>query len=254
MGIEELLKLTGTGVSAMSPIGAISGGIQALSGLVGNIQSKKLYKEAEQALNRAQASRPAFQIAPEVKQQLAMQQAQYNAEDEAVKQARAGLEQSNANTIANAQSLGGSGAQALGAVADANLLNQQNIAKLAAQQFQNKEVKGQALANAQNTMGQQRAMQFQDALNANQERQSFALGKMQAQRENINQSNKNIFAGLPGAIGGLGMAYKGLKGLKGTGNSDLPMANQQSFFKKGGTQSQWDALNNPGLMGVFKYT
>ena len=52
MGIEELLKLANTGSSALSPIGAVTGGIQALSGLVSNIQSKKLYREAEQALNR----------------------------------------------------------------------------------------------------------------------------------------------------------------------------------------------------------
>lgn len=210
MSIEELLKLAGGAGAELTPAGAIAGGIQGIAGLVGNIQAKKRYNQAEQAFKQAQASRPGFQIAPEIKQQLAMEQAQYNAEDEAIKQARAGMEQSNANTIFNAQDLGGSGAQALGAIASANLENQQNIAKLAAQQAQNKMMKGQSLAQAQGNMAQQRALQFQDALNANQERQAFNLGQMQAQRENINQSNKNIFAGLPAAIGGIGMGIGAL--------------------------------------------
>lgn len=254
MGVEELLKLANTGSSVLSPIGAVTGGIQALSGLVGNIQSKKLYREAEQALNRAQAARPAFQIAPEVKQQLAMQQAQYNAEDESIKQAKAAQDQALTNYMGTAQRNASSGAQALATAGEIAGNTQQNAARLAGQQFQNQLQKGQMLGQAQGAMAQQRALQFQDALMANQEKQSFELGKMQAQRANINESNKNIFAGLPGAIGGLGMAYKGLKGLKGTsGGSDLPMADYGTFSSKGGTQSQWNALNNPGLMGAFKY-
>jgi hypothetical protein len=208
MELDDLIKsLTGAGTSALTPIGAISSGIQGLAGIVGNIQAKKRYNKAEEAFKLAQGGRPSFQISPEIKQQLAMEQAQYNAEDEAVKQARAGMEQSNANTIFNAQDLGGSGAQALGAIAGANLENQQNIARLAAQQAQNKMMKGQSLAGAQGAMAQQRAMQFQDALSANQERQAFNLGQMQAERSNINQSNKNIFNAIPGMVGGLGMAY-----------------------------------------------
>lgn len=250
MELDELLKLAGTTGSKLTPLGAVTGGFQALSGLVGNIQSKKLYREAEQAFNRAQASRPAFQISPETKQQLAMEQAQYNAEDESIKQARAAQDQALANYLGSAQRNASSGGQALATAGEVAGLGMQNAARLGTQQFQNKMQKGQSLAAAQNAMSQQRALQFQDALNANQERQSYALGKMQAQRENINQSNKNIFAGLPGAIGGLGMAYKGLKKV----SSDLPMADEDTFYQRGGTPSQWNALNNPGLMGVFKYT
>lgn len=254
MGIEELLKLANTGSSALTPIGAVTGGIQALSGLVGNIQSKKLYREAEQALNRAQAARPAFQISPEIKQRLAMEQAQYNAEDEAIKQAKADIEQQGANYLNTAEKGASSGSQLLATAGEMSNNQMRNTARLAGQQFQNKLQKGQTLGQAQDAMAQQRAMQFQDALMANQEKQAFELGKMQAQRANINESNKNIFAGLPGAIGGLGMAYKGLKGLGGTsGGSDLPMATYGGFMGKGGTQSQWNALNSPGLMGAFKY-
>jgi hypothetical protein len=203
MGIEELLKLAGTGASTLTPLGAVTGGFQALSGLVGNIQSKKRYREAEQAFNRAQASRPAFQIAPEVKQQLAMQQAQYNAEDESIKQAKAAQDQSLANYMGSAQRNAASGSQALATAGEVAGMGMQNAARLAGQQFQNQMQKNQMLGQAQGAMAQQRALQFQDALNANQERQSYELGKMQAQRENINQSNKNIFAGLPSAVMGV---------------------------------------------------
>jgi len=203
MELDELLKLAGTTGSKLTPLGAVTGGIQALSGLIGNVQSKKRYREAEQAFNRAQASRPAFQISPETKQQLAMEQAQYNAEDEAIKQAKAAQDQSLANYMGSAQRNAASGSQALATAGEVAGMGMQNAARLAGQQFQNRLQKGQTLAQAQNAMSQQRALQFQDALNANQERQSYELGKMQAQRENINQSNKNIFAGLPSAVMGV---------------------------------------------------
>lgn len=253
MGIEELIKLAGSTGSKLSPIGAISSGIQGIAGLVGNIKAKKQYNQAEEAFKQAMGSRPSFQISPEVKQQLAMEQAQYNAEDEAIKQAKAAQDQSLANYMGSAQRNAASGSQALATAGEVAGMGMQNAARLAGQQFQNRLQKGQTLAQAQNAMSQQRALQFQDALNANQERQSYNLGQMQAQRYNINESNKNIFGAIPGVIGGLGMAYKGLKGLKGTGNSDLPMADEDTFYQRGGTASQWNALNNPGLMGAFKY-
>lgn len=258
MNIEDLIsKISGAGStasSALNPISAISSGIQGIAGLVGNIQAKKRYNKAEEAFKLAQGSRPAFQISPEIKQQLAMQQAQYNAEDESIKQAKAAQDQSLANYMGTAQRNASSGAQALATAGEVAGNTQQNAARLAGQQFQNQMQKNQMLGQAQGAMAQQRAMQFQDALAANQDRQSFELGKMQAERANINESNKNIFSAIPGMVGGLGMAYKGLKGLKGTsGGSDLPMADFDTFSKKGGTLNQWNALNNPGLMGAFKY-
>jgi hypothetical protein len=254
MGIEDILKLATQGGAALTPAGAIASGIQGIAGLVGNIQGKKRYNQAEEAFKRAQGARPAFQIAPEVKQQLAMQQAQYNAEDESIKQAKAAQDQALANYMGSAQRNASSGAQALATAGEVAGNTQQSAARLAGQQFQNQLQKGQMLGQAQGAMAQQRALQFQDALSANQELQGFQLGKMQAERANINESNKNIFGALPGAIGGLGMAYKGLKGLGGTNSgSDLPMADYGTFSSKGGTQSQWNALNSPGLMGAFKY-
>jgi hypothetical protein len=212
MGIDDLIKsLTGAGTSALTPIGAISSGIQGIAGIVGNVKSKKLYREAEEAFKRVQGGRPSFQISPEIKQQLAMEQAQYNAEDEAIKQAKAAQDQSLANYMGSAQRNAASGSQALATAGEVAGMGMQNAARLAGQQFQNRLQKGQTLAQAQNAMSQQRTMQFQDALNANQERQSYELGKMQAERANINESNKNIFGAIPGVLGGLGMAYKGLK-------------------------------------------
>jgi hypothetical protein len=251
MELDELLKLAGTGASSLTPAGAIASGIQGIAGLVGNLQAKQRYNQAEQAFKQAQGSRPAFQISPEIKQQLAMEQAQYNAEDEAIKQAKAAQEQSLANYMGAAQRNASSGAQALATAGEVAGNAQQNAARLAGQQFQNKLQKGQMLNQAQNAMSQQRALQFQDALAANEAKQAFELGNMQAQRYNINESNKNIFGAIPGVMGGLGMAYKGLKGLGGS--SELPMADEATFYKKGGTQSQWNALNSPGLMGAFKY-
>jgi hypothetical protein len=87
----------------------------------------------------------------------------------------------------------------------------QNAARLSAQQFQNQMQKGQSLAGAQGAMSQQRGLQFQDALNANQEKQTFELGKMQAQRANINESNKNIFNAIPGVTNGLAGLFGGDK-------------------------------------------
>ena len=250
MGIEDILKLAETGGS-LTPAGAIASGIQGVAGLIGNLQAKKRYNQAEQAFKLAQGSRPAFQISPEIKQQLAMQQAQYGAEDEAIKQAKAAQEQALSNYMGTAQRNASSGAQALSTAGEVAGMGMQNAARLAGQNFQNRLQKEQMLGQAQNAMAQQRALQFQDALAANQERQAFDLGQMQAQRYNINESNKNIFGALPGAIGGLGMAYNALKGQGG--NADLPMADYGTFSKKGGTLSQWNALNNPGLMGAFKY-
>jgi hypothetical protein len=131
-----------------------------------------------------------------------MQQAMYGAEDASIKQAKAGIDQSLANYMGNAQRNATSGTQALATAGEVAGNAMRSESALADKQFQNQMMKGQSLAQAQNAMSQQRAMQFQDALNANQERQSYELGKMQAQRENINQSNKNIFAGLPSAVMG----------------------------------------------------
>jgi hypothetical protein len=207
MGIEELIKLAGGSASTANPIaGLVSGGIQGIAGLVGNIQAKKRYREAENAFNRAQSSRPTFQISPEIKQQLAMEQAQYNAEDQSIKQARAAQEQALANYMGSAQRNASSGTQALATAGEVAGNSMQNAARLSAQQFQNQMQKGQSLAGAQGAMAQQRGLQFQDALNANQERQSFELGKMQAYRNDINQSNKNIFSALPSvAMGAAGL-------------------------------------------------
>jgi hypothetical protein len=208
MELDDLIKsLTGSGTSALTPIGAISSGIQGLAGIVGNIQAKKRYNKAEEAFKLAQGGRPSFQISPEIKQQLAMQQAQYNAEDASIKQAKAAQDQALANYMGSAQRNASSGAQALATAGEVAGNAMQGAARLGAQQFENQMQKGQSLAGAQGAMAQQRALQFQDALSANQERQSFDLGQMQAERSNINQSNKNIFNAIPGMVGGLGMAY-----------------------------------------------
>ena len=241
MGIEELLKLANTGSSALTPIGAISSGIQGIAGLIGNIKAKKQYNQAEEAFKRAQGSRPSFQIAPEVKQQLAMQQAQYNAEDESIKQAKAAQDQALANYMGSAQRNASSGAQALATAGEVAGNTMQGAARLAGQQFQNQMQKNQMLGQAQGAMAQQRAMQFQDALSANQELQGYQLGKMQAERSNINESNKNIFSAIPGVIGGLGMAYKGLKGLKPT----------QSYETGSGIPSLSDTYNYNSFSNPF---
>lgn len=208
MGVEELLKLVGGGES-ISPASAISGGIQGIAGLVGNLKAKKNFRQAEQSYMQNMASRPMFQIAPEVKQQLAMLQNQYNAEDESIKQAKAAQDQALNNYMGNAQRNASSGQQALATAGEVAGMGMQNAARLAGQQFENKMAKGNMLMQGQNAMANQRAMQFQDALAANQEKGAYSLGKMQAERANINESNKNIFTGLPKALGGLGLAFKG---------------------------------------------
>ena len=200
-------KLIDKGVD---PVSLGTGTIQGIAGFIENLKAKKRYNKAEEAFKLAQGSRPAFQISPEIKQQLAMQQAQYGAEDEAIKQAKAAQDQSLANYMGTAQRNASSGAQALATAGEVTVNAQQNAARLAGQQFQNQLQKGQMLGQAQGAMAQQRAMQFQDALSANQDRQSYELGKMQAERANINESNKNIFAAIPGVLGGLtGLFSKG---------------------------------------------
>lgn len=207
MELDELLSLIKGGGSELTPIGAASSAIQGIAGIVGNIQAKKRYNRAEEAFKSVMNSRPAFQISPEIKQQLAMQQAQYGAEDASIKQAKAAQEQALSNYMGNAQRNASSGTQALSSAGEVANMGMQNAARLAGQQFENQMAKGQALAAAQGAMAQQRAMQFQDALSANQEKQAFNLGQMQAERTNINESNKNIFNAIPGMVGGLGMAY-----------------------------------------------
>lgn len=207
MELEELLGLIKGKGSELTPIGAASSAIQGIAGIVGNIQAKKRYNRAEEAFKSVMNSRPAFQISPEVKQRLAMEKAQYNAEDEAIKQAKADIEQQGANYLNTAEKGASSGSQLLATAGEMSNNQMRNTARLAGQQFQNKLQKGQTLGQAQDAMSQQRAMQFQDALAANQERQAFNLGQMQAERSNINESNKNIFNAIPGMVGGLGMAY-----------------------------------------------
>jgi hypothetical protein len=212
MELEELLKLAGGAASEANPLaGLISGGIQGIAGLVGNVQAKKRYNQAEEAFKQAMGSRPSFQISPEIKQQLAMQQAQYNAEDESIKQAKAAQDQALANYMGSAQRNASSGAQALATAGEVAGNSMQNAARLSAQQFQNQMQKGQSLAGAQGAMAQQRALQFQDALAANEAKQAFNLGQMQAQRANINESNKNIFNALPGVTNGLAGLFGGDK-------------------------------------------
>jgi hypothetical protein len=192
--------LIGKGID---PVSLGTSAIQGIAGIVGNIKAKKQYNQAEEAHKLAMGGRPSFQISPEIKQRLAMEQAQYNAEDQSVKQARAAQEQALANYMGTAQRNASSGTQALATAGEVAGNTMQGSARLGAQQFQNQLQKGQTLGQAQNAMAQQRMLKYEDALAANQEKQAFELGKMQAYRQDINDSNKNIFGALPGVLGGL---------------------------------------------------
>ena len=117
---------------------------------------------------------------------------------------------------------------------------QQNAARLAGQQFQNQMQKNQMLGQAQGAMAQQRALQFQDALSANQERQAFDLGQMQAERSNINESNKNIFNAIPGMVGGLGMAYGAINNeMKRRNTPGYKYAHGSDQYRINADQNMW---------------
>jgi hypothetical protein len=236
-------KLVSAGID---PTGLATGLTQGLIGVVGNIKAKKQYNQAEEAHKLAMGGRPSFQISPEVKQRLAMEQAQYNAEDQSIKQARAAQEQALANYMGSAQRNASSGTQALATAGEVAGNTMQGAARLGAQQFQNQLQKGQTLAQAQGAMAQQRGLKFEDALAANQEKQAYELGKMQAYKQDINDSNKNIMAAIPqvmpGVIGGLS-ALLG-KGKTGSGLPGL----SKTYFGKGTTGFQ-EALGQSGKTG-----
>jgi hypothetical protein len=239
-------KLVSAGID---PTGLATGLTQGLIGVVGNIKAKKQYNQAEEAHKLAMGGRPSFQISPEIKQRLAMEQAQYNAEDQSIKQARAAQEQALANYMGSAQRNASSGTQALATAGEVAGNTMQGAARLGAQQFQNQLQKGQTLAQAQGAMAQQRGLKFEDALAANQEKQAFELGKMQAYRQDINNSNKNIMAAIPqvmpGVIGGL----SALLGSKGGGvGAGIPSL-KDTYFKGGQTGFQ-QAMGKSGGTGL----
>jgi len=207
------------GSDAAKYLGYVLPGIGQLgAGIFGALSGKKKLGEATSEYDSARKNAPAFQIAPEIKQELAQRAAEYNAEDEAIKQAKAEYLQQQANYGANVERNAQSGSQALGAMAASNRQTNQDIARLAAQQFADKMQKGQALSGARNAMAQQRQIQFADQQARNEAAQAVALGKMQAERYNLNEANKNIFAGIPGAAMGLAGL---LKGNKDENNNDI---------------------------------
>jgi hypothetical protein len=194
----------------------LPGAGQALAGIFGAISGKKALNQANSEFESAYKNAPAFQISPEIKQDLAQREAEYNAEDEATKQAKAEQQQLLANYMAGVQRNAQSGAQALGSTAGFAGTTQENMARLAAQQYANKLQRGQGLTAARGAMSQQRALQFADQQAKNEAMQNLALGKMQAARYNVNEANKNIFSGLPSALTGLA----GLLGNKESENKD----------------------------------
>lgn len=257
----------------IDPTGLASGLINAGIGFAGRQKAKKQYNAAEEAFKQAFGGRPMYQIPKEIQQQLAMQQAQYNAEDASIKQAKAAQDQALANYMGSAQRNASSGQQALATAGEVAGMGMQGAARLGAQQFQNQLQKGQTLMDAQNTMAQHRFTQFQDALNRNYEKQNYELGKMQAEKQNWNNANQMIYGAIgdlmPAAIGGLG-ALLGSRN-RGTGSGLPGLANtfwkggqtgfQQAMGKKGGTgfsqlgQQQYDFKlpnfsKNPFLKGV----
>ena len=236
-------KLVSAGID---PTGLATGLTQGLIGVVGNIKGKKRFNEAEEAHKLAMGGRPSFQISPEIKQRLAMEQAQYNAEDQSIKQARAAQEQALANYMGTAQRNASSGTQALATAGEVAGNTMQGAARLGAQQFQNQLQKGQTLAQAQGAMAQQRGLKFEDALAANQEKQAYELGKMQAYRQDINDSNKNIMAAIPQVLPGVMGGLSALLG-KGETGSGLPGLSK-TYFGKGTTGFQ-EALGQSGKTG-----
>jgi hypothetical protein len=237
-------KLVSAGID---PTGLATGLTQGLIGVVGNIKAKKQYNQAEEAHKLAMGGRPSFQISPEIKQRLAMEQAQYNAEDQSIKQARAAQEQALANYMGTAQRNASSGTQALATAGEVAGNTMQGAARLGAQQFQNQLQKGQTLAQAQGAMAQQRGLKFEDALAANQEKQAYELGKMQAYRQDINNSNKNIMAAIPQVMPGVMGGLSALLGGKLSAGKSIPGL-QNTFFGSGQTGFQ-QALGKSGKTG-----
>jgi hypothetical protein len=231
----------------IDPTGLASGLLNAGIGIVSRQKAKKQYDESEKAFKNAYGSRPMYQIPKEIQQQLAMQQAQYNAEDQSIKQARAAQDQALSNYMGSAQRNASSGQQALATAGEVAGMGMQGNARLAAQQFQNQLQKGATLTDAQNAMAQQRGIQFNDALNRNYELQNYELGKMQAQRQNMNDANQMIYSAahdlVPAAIGGLGA----LLGKKGS-TSGLPGLQYKNVFGGGRTGFQ-EAMGQPGGTG-----
>jgi len=233
----------------IDPTGLAGGLLNLGIGAISRHKAKKEYNAAEKAFKNAYGSRPMYQIPKEVQQQLAMQQAQYNAEDQSIKQARAAQDQSLANYMGSAQRNASSGQQALATAGEVAGMGMQGNARLAAQQFQNQLQKGATLTDAQNAMAQQRGIQFGDALNRNYEMQNYELGKMQAQRQNMNDANQMIYGAardlMPAAIGGLGA----LLGKKGSGiGSGLPGLQYKNVYGDGQTGFQ-QAMGKPGGTG-----
>jgi len=233
--------------AGIDPTGLGTGLTQGIIGLVGRRKAQKQYNQAEEAHKLAMGGRPSFQISPEIKQRLAMEQAQYNAEDQSIKQARAAQEQALANYMGSAQRNASSGAQALATAGEVAGNTMQGAARLGAQQFQNQLQKGQTLAQAQGAMAQQRGLKFEDALAANQEKQAYELGKMQAYRNDINNANKNMVSAIPqvmpGVIGGL----SALLGGKLSAGKSIPGL-KNTYFSSGQTGFQ-EALGQSGKTG-----
>lgn len=215
-----------TGLSYLLP-----GAGQLISGLFGVVKGKKALGEATGEFESSLKNAPAFQIAPEIKQDLAQREAEYNAEDEAIKQAKADILQQQANYFGNVERNAQSGAQAINAMAGGSDIAQKNIARLATQQFANKIQKGQGLSNARANMAQQRSVQFADQQAKNEAMQNLALGKMQAERYNVNEGNKNIFGGLPGFAMGLASLLKKNDegGSTGGGGTSFPIQYKMGY-------------------------
>lgn len=235
--------------AGIDPTGLGTGLTQGIIGLVGRHKAQKQYNQAEEAHKLSLGGRPSFQISPEIKQRLGMELAQYNAEDQSIKQARAAQEQALADYMGTAQRNASSGGTALATAGEVAGMGMKNAARLSKQQFDNQLQKGQTLAQAQGAMAQQRGLKFEDALAANQEKQAYELGKMQAYRNDINNANKNMVSAIPqvmpGVIGGLSAllggnlsAGKSIPGLKNTYFSSGQTGFQQALGKSGKTGFQ----------------